>query len=364
MKKLLFSIFLGLSLLFSGCGNDYNNPIVQASDAGAYIVFDSANSDIPYPNNILFADSNDSTLNLPVDPTASDAAVKSALNTLDGFSTTSPITVSFNGEINASTLISGLKVYEISAVVLPSTNGVPYTTSIDANLTYGVDYVTAISGNKIAILPIKPLKPNQNYMVVLTKNITDNAGTPIAPDVASELLLQTTPLIDATGNHTALPVGDAIKLEGIRVLTQAMIDLAISQRSMLRENIVAAWSFKTQTIGSVATALTANNPTATMGVVDTNLTSKDIIASTGADVSAMSGNAEVYAGTLSGLPYYLATAASQYDTAPLTQSFEFNSTTTYMPNIKASLTIPVLVTVPKNLTMPTNGWPVVIFQHG
>jgi len=363
MKKLLFSTLVGLSLLLSGCGDDYNEPTVQAPDAAAYIIFDSANSDIPYPNNILFADSNDSTLNLPVDPTASDAAVKSALNTLDGFSTTSPITVSFNGEINASTLYSGLKVYEINATTAYPTNGVPLATAITADLVFGVDYVATISGNKIVILPIKPLKSAQNYMVVLTKDIKDYAGLSIAPDVASELLLLTTPLIDENGNHTALSIEDATKLEGIRQLTQQMITLAIAQRSMVRENIVAAWSFKTQSIGNVASTLASINPTGTMQIADTNFTSQQMIGATGVDVSNMNGNAEVYAGILAGVPYYLATASSQYDTAPLTESFEFNGTTPYLPVQRATATLPVLVTVP-NATTPSTGWPVVIFQHG
>ena len=362
MKNLFFSFTVGLLLLvFTGCGdnNDATTVTVEAPyEAGAYIVFDSANGDIPYPNNILFAGSIDGTLNIPVDPTASDAPVKQALNTLDGFSTSSPITVSFNGEINASTLYNGLKVYEIETVTSEQTGGVPLITSISSELHFGIDYVATISENKIVILPIQPLKSHQNYMVVLTKSITDNNANPIAPDVASELLLQTVPLVDENGNHTTLSIEDATKLEAIRQLTQAMIGYAIAQGGLNREDIVAAWSFQTQTIGAVATAFSDANPVATMQIQDTNLTSKDMIGS-----PYMFGNAEVYAGILSGIPYYLAAAKNTYDTAPLTKSFVFNDSST-MPEVNATLTIPVLVTVPKNMTMPTNGWPVVIFQHG
>jgi len=365
MKKLLFSLSIAISLLFSGCGDSYDEPTVQEPEAAAYIVFDTKHSDIPYPNNILFAGSDDTTLNIPIpDPTASDAAVKSALNSLDGFSTSSPITVSFNGEINASTLITGLKVYEVNATASDATKGIPAVSAITGALTFGVDYVTTISGNKIVILPIKPLKSNQNYMVVLTTDIKDNSGLSIAPDVATELLLQETPIIDSNGNYTSLDTDDALALEGLRQLTQAMIALLGAQESISREEIASVWSFKTQTIGSVAAALVANNPTATMGIADTNLTSKDMIGATGADVSALSGNAEVYVGTLSGVPYYLAQARSTYDTAPLTNSFKFATPTQSMPELNATLTIPVLVTLPKGVDMPDDGWPVVIFQHG
>ena len=363
MKNLFLSFTVGLFILaFTGCGDSSDATTVKVEapyKAGAYIVFDSANGDIPYPNNILYAGSTDGTLNIPVDPTASDAPVKEALNTLDGFSTTSPISVSFNGEINASTLLNGLKVYEIDATASVQTGGVPLITSITNELHFGLDYIATISDNKIIILPVnKPLKSHQNYMVILTKNITDNNKNPIAPDVASELFLQTTPLIDENGNHTSLSIEDATKLEAIRQLTQAMIGYAVAQGGLNRDDIVAAWSFQTQTIGAVATAFSDANISAKMQIADTKLTSKDMIGS-----PYMQGNAEVYAGVLSGLPYYLATAKNQYDTAPLSKSFVFNDNSN-MPELNATLTIPVLVTIPKDQVMPDNGWPVVIFQHG
>ena len=364
MKKVFFSILIGLSLLLSGCGDSASTSVkVEAKKAGAYVVFDSQGGNIPYPNNILFAGSTDGTLNIPYDPNASDASVKAALNTLDGFSTTSPITVGFNGEINATTLVNGVKVYEIATEANASTGGVPIIQGITGELTYNVDYVTAISGNKIVILPIKPLKGKQGYMVLLTKAITDNSGKPLAPDLASELFLKTTPLVDANGNHTTLPLEDATKLEGIRQATQAMIAYTIAQKGIARENIVAAWSFQTQTIGAVAQAFIDANSSATMGLQDTGYTSQQMIGATGVDVSAMQGNAEVYAGTLANLPYYLAKASSVYDSAPLTNSFEFNASSN-LPELNATITIPVLATVPKSGTMPSNGWPVVIFQHG
>ena len=363
MKNVFFSILIGLSLLLSGCGDSSSTGVkVQAKKAGAYIVFDSKGGNIPYPNNILFAGSTDGTLNIPYDPNASDASVKAALDTLDGFSTTSPITVGFNGEINATTLIGGLKVYKIATVANASTGGVPIIQDITGELTFGKDYFATTSGNKIVILPTKPLDGNQSYMVLLTTGITNNAGTPIGPDIVSELFLQTKPLVDAQGNHTTLPIDVATQLEGMRQATQAMIGYSIAKEGFNRENIVAAWSFKTQTIGAVAQAFVKNNPTGTMTLKDTGYTSQQMIGASGADVSAMQGNAEVYAGTLANLPYYLAKARSVYDPAPLTDSFEFNASSN-LPELNATITIPVLATVPTT-KMPDSGWPVVIFQHG
>jgi len=367
MKNLFLSFTVGLILvLFTACGDSDKASTVNLEapyEAGAYIVFDSTNGDIPYPNNILFAGSTDGTLNIPFDPTASDAPVKQALNALDGFSTSSPITVSFDGDINISTLINGLKMYEIDATASAQTAGVPLITSITQELHFGIDYIATISDHKIIIFPLKPLKSHQNYMVILTKAITDNNHAPIAPDVASALLLQTTPLVDQNGNHTTLSLEDASKLEAIRQLTQAMIGYAVAQGNVNRDDVVAAWSFQTETIGAVAAAFSDANKTAVMQIQDTHYTSQQMIGATGADVSALQGNAEVYAGVLANVPYYLAKAQTTHDTAPLTKSFVFKGTSN-LPEQNATVTIPVLVTTPKNMTMPANGWPVVIFQHG
>ncbi len=363
MKTFLTSVVLGVFLL-SGCNDPDTQVHTQVPyQAGAYIVFDSANGDIPYPNNILFAGSQDTTLNIPYDPSSSDAPVKRALNALDGFSTSSPITVSFTGEIDPSTLPQGLRVYEVQATPLAATAGIPLVQGITKKLQFGIDYVATISNNKIVILPIKPLKSHQNYMIALTKAITDTQGNPIAPDIASELLLQNTPLVDAQGNHTTLDITSATQLEGLRQLTQAMLGYAQAQDGLNPEDVATIWTFQTQTIGTVAQKLNDVTVSAQMQLQDTNLTSKMVLTLAGYDTSAMQGNAEIYAGVLGGVPYYLAKATSTHDTAPLTRSF-VQSSPTALPELNATVTIPVLVSIPKNMSMPSAGWPVVIFQHG
>ena len=49
--------------------------------------------------------------------------------------------------------------------------------------------------------------------VVLTNDIVSNNNKPIAPDLASDLLLSETALIDGTGNHTTLSTEDATIFE-------------------------------------------------------------------------------------------------------------------------------------------------------
>jgi dienelactone hydrolase len=357
MKNLLFIFMISIAF-FTGCGDDTANTVNKEPSykAGAYMVFNTEKGDIPYPNNILFSKSTDGTLNIPINPSATDVNVKRALNKLDGFSTTSPITIGFDGNISSSTLASGIKVYEVNTTTSAKTAGVPMVKSITKELSFGFDYVATIAHDKIVILPLRPLKSHQNYMVVLTTNITDTQGNPIAPDIASAMLIQTTPLVDDKGNHTTLAIETAKKLEFMRQLTQPMLTCIEKQEGIDKKDIVTVWSFQTQTIGAVAQAFSDANLSAMMSLQDTNLTSADM-------VHTMLKNAEVYVGTLANLPYYLADANSTHSTAPLTESFVFD-TTTQLPKKQSTRTIPVLATIPKDFSMPKNGWPVVIFQHG
>ena len=95
------------ALLFSGCKDDRSTDL-QDSLVGntvddkivGYAVFNPDEGLFPYPNNILFAPNSSGmddydygqTLNIPYEETDPDANVKRQLNTLTGFSTTSPIT--------------------------------------------------------------------------------------------------------------------------------------------------------------------------------------------------------------------------------------------------------------------------------
>ncbi|MEA1892274.1 MAG: Ig-like domain-containing protein [Campylobacterota bacterium] len=354
-----------LAFFIVGCGDDASKKVKIEASYNGYIVFDSDNGNIPYPNNILFAGSTDGSLNIPYKETDSDASVKFALNTLDGYSTTSPISIGFTGDIDPNSLMSGLKVYEIDASASVATGGVPIISAITADLTFGVDYVTAISGDKIVVLPIKTLKSNQNYMVVLTTGVSDSRGTAISTDIASGLLLSETPLVDENGNSTgALPTDKARTLEGIRQSTQAMIAYTIAQKGISREDIVTAWSFKTQTLGEhFSDVKTANIAGALVGMTNTGYTTAQLLP-------GAPGLADIWVGAMANLPYYLGTPSQENPFAAIDSYFvdaDGEAVFDGMPALQDSKIIPTVMTIPNETsgqTKPATGWPVVIFQHG
>lgn len=356
-----------LALMFGGCDGDKGTDLqdslkgntVEDKIAG-FAVFDPATGMIPYPNNILFAPNSSSnndydygrTLNIPYEDTDADAAIKRQLNTLTGFSTTAPITAPVTATLDPATIPAGVRVYKVDI------NASGAVTGITDTLQYGVDYFPTQSGDKIAILPLHPLEPLSNYMVVLTSDLKDAQGRVLSPDIATALTLSPNPLV-AGGT---LDAESAAALEAIRRGNMAMLyALALAGKDPAKT--VQIWNFRTQVIGAVAKAVSDANISGELGLADTHLTSSRMIGMAGEDNSSLHGIAEVYAGTLSNLPYLLEGAENQYDPAPLMTTFAFNGGSS-MPIVRDNRTIPVLATVPKTVPMPGKGWPVVIFQHG
>jgi hypothetical protein len=137
---------------------------------------------VPYPTDLFFNGSTDGTLNIPLltaNPTAA------AMNTLDGFSTTAPITIRFSAAIDPASLNQGsVKVFEV--VADPTRNFA--TVGFKAPLLYGVDYTAGLApnvdtgGSTLRIDPLRPLNQKSAYLVVLTDAITNVAGAAAVPD--------------------------------------------------------------------------------------------------------------------------------------------------------------------------------------
>ncbi|WP_456449750.1 hypothetical protein [Hydrogenimonas sp.] len=359
-----FISFALAGILLGGCGGSGTSDNYETSDAaGGYVLFSSDTGNIPYPNDILM-DPTTGKVHFDTNPSDRDYAVKSALNTLDGFSTTAPITVGIEGNLDIDSLRDRVLM-------------------IDIDPNHGIQppsFVATSTGKKIAIVPTLPLQEANRYLVVLLKGIADTTGKALEPDYVTSLILDSTPLLDENGDPTVVLDDDpTVNLEKVRTLeairqhTQRLI--AASQ--IPADRILNIWSFKTQSIGRVARAIAENGANDSyLGLRDTKATSKDMAmafyAAQGdsekvAELNAtMLGNAEVYAGILANVPYYLGIPTPDNPTAPLTDAFTFENGSN-MPVEKGRLTIPVLASIPNEASgckQPENGWPVVIFQHG
>ncbi|ABZ77169.1 conserved hypothetical protein [Shewanella halifaxensis HAW-EB4] len=225
MKKLFLGVAITSALGLSACSEDTYDELVDKTEPlvpQSVIVFDPGNGELPKPNDILFSGTTDGTINIPKsdDPTApseengdyTDPTI--ALGALDGWSTTAPISIEVAPAMDndgAMLTLSKVSVEQPGAVKMfeatvggglssdPECKSAPDITAckVGAELQFGVDFVTTTSGNTIAIVPLKPLKPNQSYIYATTSLIQDSAGRAIAPSATYVLLkldIETKPL--------------------------------------------------------------------------------------------------------------------------------------------------------------------------
>jgi dienelactone hydrolase len=121
-----------------------------------------------------------------------------------------------------------------------------------------------------------------------------------------------------------------------------------------KDDIIMSWSFTTQSISAVLNAMLAS----------IDVKNDDISMGTTSVGDSPLGAADIFLGTLK-VPYYLEVPSTNNPTAPLTGYWKGkggSALTRYntSPVKNSTLTIPVIMTVPKGATNP----PVVIYQHG
>ena len=371
MRTLFSILILGLGVItLPGCLDEKRTALQDGLDTTPVVVarFDPSNSDIPYPNNLLFKDSSDGTLNIPAEDPNDYADPVVALNTLDGFSTLAPMTAGFSAAVDPDTVVAGdtIRIFEVTTD--PATGAV---TGYIRELAGDAEYMTSVdtTGTVLTILPMRPLDAATSYQVVITTGVMDARGHSIRPDTTYAITKGTDPLFDEEGRTAAGQLGafadlsdeELAGLEGLRQLTNAAEGVIAANSSLDTSDIVLSWTFSTQSVGAVLATVEASATAGAIATTATGMTTRDVLG------DASPGIANIHTGTLE-VPYYLQAPTGEDPTAPLTgfwQGLGGSFLTRYnaAPVKTTDVTIPLLMTVPQGET-PTGGWPVVIFQHG
>ncbi|MCK5896847.1 MAG: lipase [Cocleimonas sp.] len=345
---------LSIAVLLSACGGgsskhdftETEEPSKPISPHGP--LFDPAIGKIPATNDLLFRGSLDGTLNIP---NPDNNPVIAAVNQLDGFSTSLPITADFGMSLAPASLRLGdtLHVYEVTK------NPQGAVTSIVRALT-AADLIATPIGDKaetLALIPRLPLKESSSYLVVLTNGIKDLKGIAAqAPSVYSLV-------------RSALPLtgSDFEALESLRQLVNNMEDMAASE-GVDKNKIILSWSFTTQSTTAVLKQVANDAIASTPVIAATGKTTKDFVA-------LLAGLADVSIGTLE-IPYYLEAPSSNNPTASLTGYWKgvggsILTRSNLSPVATSTLNVPVIMTLPNTAsgkTKPAEGWPVIMYQHG
>jgi pimeloyl-ACP methyl ester carboxylesterase len=351
---------VGATNTASGNGNPAGAAAVTPQ-APTAALFQPLQGILPYPTDLYFAGSTDGTLN--IQPENALMPNQTAINALDGFSTTAVIRARFGGALNPASFTAQ------SVIVLQVTidNATKATTGVVQPLTHGVDYTTGLGsetgvGNTILeIRPTHPLVPstgptNNGYLVLLTKAITDANGKAATPDT------------DYANIQAALPTCASItdtSLHGICQLTGAHLQIA-KAIGLNPADVVLSFSFSTQSIFDTLAVIEQTATAQPLNVHSTGLT-------TAQANPRLSGHATIYVGTLS-IPYYLSrteplTASWQGNPSSLDPNSRFLTRFNPVPVPTETLPVPVLVTVPNANSVPkgikpAGGWPALIFEHG
>jgi len=375
MDRLMRAASLAMALVISACsggqgavgtadatsGNAKPTVAAIAPRISTAALFQPLQGILPYPTDLYFAGSTDGTLN--VQPENALLPNQSAINALDGFSTTAVIRARFGGALNPASFTA----QSVIVLQVAIDNTTKATTGIVQPLVFGIDYTVGLgteSGVGNTILEIRPTHPlvpstgttNNGYLVFLTKAITDASGHATTADR------------DYASIQAALPTCTAItdaSLQSICQLTGAHLQIAKGV-GLNPADVVLSFSFSTQSIGD------------SLNVIEQTATAQPIkVHSTGLTTAQanprLSGHATIYVGTLS-IPYYLSrteplTGYWQGNPSPLDPSRRFLTRFNPAPVPTETLQVPILVTVPNANSVPqgikpVGGWPVLIFGHG
>lgn len=397
-------------------GNGSGSIPPTPAGVGAFkAVFVAGGGIFPYPTDLYFNGSTDGTLNIPASTVFPQ---RTAMNALDGFSTTASSYFRFSQPVrnDATMLNSNVRIVEM--IMLRQSTGVyaPVATSplrgANPILSPGIDYSvrlapeTDASGSEVEIVWLKPLNASAGvycpaplpataicgigYIVLVTNGIQNTAATPVAatPDtdyltvrteaIAELTRAQTPPNNPATYSPTCPGITNAT-LNGICRLTYAHLGTGARLPAPATVNpasVIVSYSFTTQSTRDALVSLAATLPATEMSAFNTGQRSNALIP-------ALPGITNVYTGSLV-VPYFLTPPSAGDPTGPLTKSWTAAGAST-VPGIAASSRditrfnvtplkvaderIPAVIFVPNGFSpgggvKPANGWPVVIFMHG
>lgn len=259
MRKLVLSSSVALALGLAGCGgSDETLSDIQAETEVqtpfSRIVFDPAAGNLNIPNDLLMLPGDDGffdyTLNIPVADPTDFGDPQNALNVLDGWSTQHPFVINVETpagtSLDESSLSAGILLFEATLGLDQSDPDCAQISTPSAGcklgeqLTFGVDYVLSLADdNTVSFVPLKPLKPAQGYMLVMTTDLKDSSGKSVQGSSTWDSVRQDI-------NTNPLSSDAQLQLQGlVNSLVNPLINAGYE-----REELTYVSAFTTQSVGN------------------------------------------------------------------------------------------------------------------
>ncbi len=339
MKKLVLSVAIASVLGLSACDdesiNDVQNEVVDngtAVTATARVKFNpsAGAAGLSIPNDLIFSGTLDGTLEIPVaDPTdGSDPFV--ALSALDGWSISQPFPLAI--EFPAGTSLDAASASEPASVRVFETimggdvNDADCTAvtrglacKVVNELVFMQDFVTQKSGDNVIFVPVKPLKAETTYVMVMTNNLRDNNGKAIAGSSTYELARQ---------DINTLPLGNADQL-GLQAAVNSY-EAAVVAAGVDSDTIIYTAAMTTQSTTRVLSTLkslmaagvpqmlaNAQQGVPAIGVADTGMSVATVLTGLIPDSLIPLYSAANYIRGSITLPYYSGVPSAENPLAPV-----------------------------------------------
>jgi hypothetical protein len=354
------------------------------------VLFQPAQGIFPFPNDLYFSGTTDGTIN--IQPANALIPNQTALNALDGWSTTAPIRIRFGGPVNAASFsAANVRVYQVT---VSNTNKA--VSGFTRPLTFGTEFSVGLAtdagvGNTIMeIRPLVPLAPSSGttapgvgYLVLLLNGITMANGAAATAD-RDYATIKTT--LGATGNPANCATLPNAPMQGACGFTASHLavatNAALGPLAVTPGQVLISFHFTTQATQDTLRALAAQIAAGPPGAIAVN---PAFSAPLNTINPALTNMANLRVGTVT-VPYYsyiptpqapggISTDSAALRTpwaAAVTVGGETNLTRFNplpAPRATNGKAIPLVISVPNANSpsggvTPAGGWPVVIFEHG
>jgi hypothetical protein len=341
-------------------------------DAGE-VTFDPAHSVIPFPNDLLLSNGKVTLPNpktgMPLtmadcmSPTDQTIGLTCLLNSLDGFSTAAPpisaksntLGAAAQATLDPATVLPtsvGLAVVASKAPAEEQTGAPIYNPCVSCLSSKPTTPPTTPPPDVLQWQLVAPLDEKTTYLAWVTGDVKDNQGKGVIANPVFALLRLTNPLVDAKGHATVNILSDAqaAQLEPLRAGMKPAID-AVVAKGVPRSNVTLAWTFTTQSEGTILDELYGYPPQAALlGLTDTlnylyDATPTYQAIAMGAGITDVSSIGKFLVGQF---------------TAPVAVTGPAGTLNPYHPKM---LPVTFTLTIP-SAPPPTTGYPLTIFGHG
>lgn len=204
------------AIVLASCGGDSSTTQINEVNPAAleiersFIQFQPGEGRLPLPNDLLFAGTQDGTLEPPDEAAAKAAGMPvdngnpaAALGTVDGWSTSTPMLLTLDMAEGSSIDASSVNASTVHLVATNCGLGLQNCSELTP-LTFGVDFIAQAipSNNSIVIAPLSPLASGTTHIVGVSKDVMDSRGERISGSRFYEQVSRSPEDVDLSGDAT------------------------------------------------------------------------------------------------------------------------------------------------------------------